>query len=135
MPLLAALAALGAAAVVPFSPMRSRPDVGVLYVLAVGGDRAADLRGQGWSSNSWPSFGGMRAVAQFPPRGAAAALGDGADHPLRLDAIRAIAQAQADHHWFVVWPFFIGIPRRSASSSWRCAEANRILFDIPEAES
>ncbi|HET9034769.1 MAG TPA: complex I subunit 1 family protein, partial [Myxococcaceae bacterium] len=66
-PLLAALAALGAAAVVPFSPsvVASDLDVGVLYVLAVGAVTVLPVFGAGWASNNKLALlGGMRAVAQ-----------------------------------------------------------------------
>ena len=46
-----------------------------------------------------------------------------------------IVQTQADHHWFLVWPFFIGVPAFLIFLLAMLAEANRIPFDIPEAES
>jgi len=138
-PPLAALTALGAAAVVPFSPtvVASDLDVGVLYVLAIGAVTVLPVFGAGWASNNKLALlGGMRAVAQSISY----------EVPLLLSAMvpvilsgslrfGAIVQAQADHHWFVVWPFFIGIPAFGIFLLAMLAEANRIPFDIPEAES
>jgi NADH-quinone oxidoreductase subunit H len=46
-----------------------------------------------------------------------------------------IVQFQANHQWLVVWPFFLGIPAFVIFLLAMLAEANRIPFDIPEAES
>jgi len=138
-PILAALAALGAAAVVPFSPsvVASDLDVGVLYVLAVSAITVIPVFGAGWASNNKLALlGGMRAVAQSISY----------EVPLLLSALvpvilsgslrlGTIVQTQADHHWFVVWPFFIGVPAFGIFVLAMLAEANRIPFDIPEAES
>jgi NADH-quinone oxidoreductase subunit H len=135
----AALTALGAAAVVPFSPtvVASDLDVGVLYVLAIGAVTVLPIFGQGGqATTSWPSSAGCARVAQSISY----------EVPLLLSAMvpiilsgsmrfGAIVQAQADHHWFVVWPFFIGIPAFGIFLLAMLAEANRIPFDIPEAES
>ncbi|MGZ6029686.1 MAG: complex I subunit 1/NuoH family protein, partial [Myxococcaceae bacterium] len=129
-PPLAALTALGAAAVVPFSPtvVASDLDVGVLYVLAIGAVTVLPVFGAGWSSNNKLALlGGMRAVAQSISY----------EVPLLLSAMvpvilsgslrfGAIVQAQADHHWFVIWPFFIGIPAFAIFLLAMLAEANRI---------
>ena len=138
-PLLAALAALGAAAVVPFSPsvVASDLDVGVLYVLAVGAVTVLPVFGAGWASNNKLALlGGMRAVAQSisyeVPLLLAAMVPVILSGSLRLGTI---VQMQADHHWFVVWPFFIGIPAFVIFVLAMLAESNRIPFDIPEAES
>ena len=138
-PLLAALAALGAAAVVPFSPsvVASDLDVGVLYVLAVGAITVLPVFGAGWASNNKLALlGGMRAVAQSisyeVPLLLAAMVPVILSGSLRLGTI---VQTQADHHWFIVWPFFIGVPAFGIFVLAMLAEANRIPFDIPEAES
>jgi NADH-quinone oxidoreductase subunit H len=138
-PLLAALAALGAAAVVPFSPsvVAADLDVGVLYVLAVGAVTVLPVFGAGWASNNKLALlGGMRAVAQSisyeVPLLLAAMVPVILSGSLRLGTI---VQMQADHHWFVVWPFFIGIPAFVIFVLAMLAESNRIPFDIPEAES
>jgi NADH-quinone oxidoreductase subunit H len=138
-PLLAAMAALGAAAVVPFSPsvVAADLDVGVLYVLAVGAVTVLPVFGAGWASNNKLALlGGMRAVAQSisyeVPLLLAAMVPVILSGSLRLGTI---VQMQADHHWFVVWPFFIGIPAFVIFVLAMLAESNRIPFDIPEAES
>ena len=138
-PLLAALTALGAAAVVPFSPsvVASDLDVGVLYVLAVGAITVLPVFGAGWASNNKLALlGGMRAVAQSisyeVPLLLAAMVPVILSGSLRLGTI---VQTQADHHWFVIWPFFIGVPAFAIFVLAMLAESNRIPFDIPEAES
>jgi NADH-quinone oxidoreductase subunit H len=138
-PLLAALTALGAAAVVPFSPsvVASDLDVGVLYVLAVGAVTVLPVFGAGWASNNKLALlGGMRAVAQSisyeVPLLLAAMVPVILSGSLRLGTI---VQTQADHHWFVIWPFFIGVPAFGIFVLAMLAESNRIPFDIPEAES
>jgi NADH-quinone oxidoreductase subunit H len=138
-PLLAALAALGAAAVVPFSPsvVASDLDVGVLYVLAVGAVTVIPVFGAGWASNNKLALlGGMRAVAQSISYEVPLLLS--AMVPVILSGslrLGTIVQTQADHHWFIVWPFFIGVPAFGIFLLAMLAEANRIPFDIPEAES
>jgi NADH-quinone oxidoreductase subunit H len=138
-PILAALTALGAAAVVPFSPtvVASDLDVGVLYVLAIGAVTVLPVFGAGWASNNKLALlGGMRAVAQSisyeVPLLLAAMVPVILSGSLRLGTI---VQTQADHHWFVVWPFFLGVPAFFIFLLAMLAEANRIPFDIPEAES
>jgi NADH-quinone oxidoreductase subunit H len=138
-PLLAALAALGAAAVVPFSPtvVAADLDVGVLYVLAVGAVTVLPVFGAGWASNNKLALlGGMRAVAQSVsyevPLLLAAMVPVILAGSLRLGAI---VEFQATHHWLVVWPFFIGLPAFGVFLLAMLAESNRIPFDIPEAES
>ena len=138
-PLLAALSALGAAAVVPFSPtvVASDLDVGVLYVLAVGAVTVLPVFGAGWASNNKLALlGGMRAVAQSISYEVPLLLS--AMVPVILSGslrLGTIVQIQADHHWFVIWPFFIGVPAFGIFVLAMLAESNRIPFDIPEAES
>jgi NADH-quinone oxidoreductase subunit H len=138
-PPLAALSALGAAAVIPFSPsvVAADLDVGVLYVLAVGAITVLPVFGAGWASNNKLALlGGMRAVAQSVSY----------EVPLLLSAmvpvilcgslrLGTIVQFQATHHWLAVWPFFIGLPAFGVFLLAMLAESNRIPFDIPEAES
>jgi NADH-quinone oxidoreductase subunit H len=138
-PPLAALAALGAAAVIPFSPsvVAADLDVGVLYVLAVGAITVLPVFGAGWASNNKLALlGGMRAVAQSVsyevPLLLAAMVPVILAGSLRLGTI---VQFQATHHWLVVWPFFIGLPAFGVFLLAMLAESNRIPFDIPEAES
>ena len=133
--------ALGAAAVVPFSPsvVAADLDVGVLYVLAIGGgDGAPGVRWQGGrATTSARCSAGCAAVAQsvsYEVPLLLAAMVPG--HPLRVAAAgRHRAASRPTHHWFVVWPFFLGIPAFVLFMLAMLAESNRIPFDIPEAES
>lgn len=138
-PLLAAIAAVVVAAVVPFAAgwVGADLEVGVLFVLAIGAVGVLPVVGAGWASNNkFALLGGMRAVAQSVSY----------EVPLVLSAlvpvilagsmkVSAIVQFQADHQWLVVWPFFLGIPAFLIFVLAMLAEANRIPFDIPEAES
>lgn len=138
-PPLAALCAIGAAAVIPFSPemVMSDIDLGVLYVLAIGAVTVLPVFAAGWGSNNkFALLGGMRAIAQSISY----------EVPLLLAALvpvvlagsmnlQSIVRYQADHQWLMVWPFFLGIPAFALFMLAMLAESNRIPFDIPEAES
>ena len=66
-PIMAALAALGVAAVVPFSRsvIASDLDIGVLYIVGIGGLMVIPTFCAGWASNNkFALLGGMRAIAQ-----------------------------------------------------------------------
>jgi NADH-quinone oxidoreductase subunit H len=66
-PLLGAVCALGASAVIPFTPtmIPANLDVGVLFVLAIGAVNVLPVLAAGWASNNkFALLGGMRAVAQ-----------------------------------------------------------------------
>jgi NADH-quinone oxidoreductase subunit H len=138
-PLLAALCAIGAAAVVPFSPVAvvADLDLGVLYVLAIGAVTVLPVFVAGWASNNkFALLGGMRAVAQSISY----------EVPLLLAALVPVVLAgsmslsdivrfQSAHGWLAVWPFFLGLPAFALFMLAMLAESNRIPFDIPEAES
>jgi NADH-quinone oxidoreductase subunit H len=138
-PVLAAVFALSVVAVVPFSAtiVAADLDVGVLFILALGAVNVLPTVGAGWASNNkFALLGGMRAVAQSVSY----------EVPLVLTALvpvilsgsmklSDIVQYQHDHHWLVVWPFFLGIPAFVLFFLAMLAESNRIPFDIPEAES
>lgn len=138
-PPFAAFLALGAAAVVPFSPGTAAADldVGVLFILGIGALSVLPVFAAGWASNNkFALLGGMRALAQSLSY----------EVPLVLSAlvpvvlvgsmnVGTIVQFQADHHWLAVWPFFLGLPAFVLFFLAMLAEANRIPFDIPEAES
>jgi NADH-quinone oxidoreductase subunit H len=136
-PPLTVVLALGTAVVIPFGPdvIAADLDIGVLYLLALGGLLVFPVWMAGWASaNKYALLGGMRAVAQ----------GISYEVPLVLAALVPVTLAgsmslsdivrfQVAHGWFLFTPpgpfafvmFFLA----------SLAEANRIPFDIPEAES
>jgi len=138
-PPLAALCAIGTAAVVPFSPEMVLADIelGVLYVLAIGAVTVLPIFMAGWASNNkFALLGGMRAIAQSISY----------EVPLLLAVLVPVVLAgsmnlsdivrfQVEHQWLAVWPFFLGLPAFALFMLAMLAESNRIPFDIPEAES
>ena len=138
-PAVAVVCAIGVAAAVPFSPsvVGADLDVGVLYVLAIGAVAVLPVFTAGWASNNKLALlGGMRAVAQAVAYEVPLVLA--ALVPVILAGsmrIGTIVRFQSEHHWFVTWPFFLGIPAFVIFVLAMLAEANRIPFDIPEAES
>lgn len=138
-PPLTVLFALATAAVVPFSPdiIAADLDVGVLWILGLGGLMVFPVWIAGWSSNNkYALLGGMRSVAQ----------GISYEIPLVLAALVPVTLAgsmsvsdivryQAEHGWFVFWPPGPGLLAFGMFFLASLAEANRIPFDIPEAES
>jgi NADH-quinone oxidoreductase subunit H len=138
-PPLAALCALGAAAVVPFSRsmIASDLDVGVLYVLAIGGLTVIPTFMAGWASNNkFALLGAMRAVAQSVSYGVPLVMA--VLVPIILTgtgSVSGIVEWQAQHRWIAVWPIVPGLPAFVLYFLAMLAESNRIPFDIPEAES
>jgi NADH-quinone oxidoreductase subunit H len=138
-PPLGAIFALGAAAVVPFSPavLAADLDVGVLYILAIGALTVLPVFIAGWASNNkFALLGGMRAIAQSVSYEVPLVLS--AMVPVILAGsmkVSSIVSFQAQHHAFLVWPFFLGVPAMLLFLLAMLAESNRIPFDIPEAES
>lgn len=138
-PVLSAACALGVAAVVPFSPtvLASDMDVGVVWVLAIGGLMVIPTFAAGWASNNkFALLGGMRAVAQSVSYGVPLVLS--VLVPVVLSGtmnLSAIVAWQTEHHWIAVWPVVPGLPAFVLFMIAMLAEANRIPFDIPEAES
>ncbi len=138
-PPLTVILALGAAAVVPFSPevVAADLDIGVLYILALGSLTIIPVWMAGWASNNkYALLGGMRAVAQ----------GISYEIPLVLAALvpvvltgsmslTDIVNHQIEHGWFAFWPPGPGFLAFLLFLPASLAEANRIPFDIPEAES
>ncbi len=138
-PVLACVCALAVASVVPFSPdmVAADLDVGVPWILALGGVTAIAVFIAGWASNNKLSLlGGMRSVAQAISY----------EVPLLLAAmvpcilagsmsLGDIVRWQAANHWFAVWPIVPGFPAFILFFLGILAESNRIPFDIPEAES
>lgn len=138
-PILAALVPLGVAAVVPFSSsvIASDLDIGVLYVLGIGGLMVIPTFAAGWGSNNkFALLGGMRAIAQSVSYGVPLVLA--VMVPVILSgtlSLSGIVAHQSTHHWFAVWPVFPGLPAFVLYFLAMLAESNRIPFDIPEAES
>lgn len=138
-PVFAALCALGAAAVVPFSPavIASDLDVGVLWILALGGLMVIPTFAAGWASNNkFALLGGMRAIAQSVSYGVPLTLA--MTVPVVLAGsmrVSGIVAFQSTHHWFALWPVIPGLPAFAIFFLAMLAESNRIPFDIPEAES
>ncbi|MEN0066246.1 MAG: complex I subunit 1 family protein [Myxococcota bacterium] len=147
-PALPTMLALGTAAVIPFGGtwvdgrfvnqfVVADLDVGILWVLALAGLMVFPIFMAGWASNNkYTLLSAMRAVAQ----------GVSYEIPLVLAALVAviatgelsiggIVRWQAENGWLVVrlpvisWLAFLVFFAASL------AEANRIPFDIPEAES
>jgi NADH-quinone oxidoreductase subunit H len=138
-PVLAALCALGAAAVVPFSPtvLASDLDVGIVWVLAIGGLMVIPTFAAGWASNNkFALIGGMRAVAQSVSYGVPLVMA--VLVPVILTgtmSLSGVVAWQMDHHWVAAWPVIPGLPAFVLYLLSMLAESNRIPFDIPEAES
>jgi NADH-quinone oxidoreductase subunit H len=130
---------LAAAAVIPFDEdvLAADLDIGVLFLLAVGGLMVFPVWVAGWASNNkYALLGAMRAVAQ----------GIAYEIPLVLSAMVPVVLAQsmrlsdiisvqAETHWFAFWPPGPGLFAFVIFFTCSLAEANRIPFDIPEAES
>ena len=138
-PVFAVACAIAALAVIPFSTglVIADLDVGVPWLLAIGGLTVIPVWMAGWASNNkFALLGGMRAVAQSVSYGVPLVLA--AMVPVILAGsmnLREIAAYQAETHWFAVWPIIPGLPALMLFILALLAEANRIPFDIPEAES
>ncbi len=130
---------LAAAAVIPFSPdvIAADLDIGVLYVLALSGLMIFPVWIAGWASNNkYALLGGMRAVAQGISYAIPLALS--ALVPVVLSgsmSVSEIVRFQIEHGWFFFWPPGPGTIAAGVFFLASLAEANRIPFDIPEAES
>ncbi len=138
-PPLTIIASLGVLAVVPFSPtiVVADLDVGVLFILAIGSVMVVPVWMAGWASNNkYALLGAMRAISQSISY----------EVPLLMSAMVPvilagsynmgdIVAAQADGHWFALWPIGPGAIAFVLFFLCSLAEANRIPFDIPEAES
>jgi NADH-quinone oxidoreductase subunit H len=130
---------IAALAVVPFSEelLVADLDIGLLWVLAFAGLMLFPVWIAGWASNNkYALFGGMRAVAQ----------GISYEVPMLMSAmvpvvmaesfsISEIVQWQIQHGWLIFWPPGPGFFAFGIFFLASLAEANRIPFDIPEAES
>jgi NADH-quinone oxidoreductase subunit H len=150
-PFLAVTLALLAVAVVPFGPGEfslfgtrsglyiADINIGVLFILAVTSLGVYSIALAGWSSNSkYPLIGGLRSSAQMISY--ELALTFSVIGVLLLGgtlSLRELIVAQAGHwggvlpRWFL-FPQFVAFICFFLSS---VAEANRLPFDLPEAES
>lgn len=130
---------LAALAVVPWHPgvIGADLDIGLLFALSISSLMVIPVWMAGWASNNkYALLGGMRAAAQAVSF----------EVPLLLSAmvpiilagsfkLGDIVEAQAGWRWFAMWPPGLGLVAFFVFFVTSLAEANRIPFDIPEAES
>lgn len=138
-PPLVVIFVLASMAVFPWGPelVPSDVDIGLLLALALSSLMTIPVWMAGWASNNkYALLGGMRAAAQAVSF----------EVPLLLSAmvpvvyagsfrITDIIAAQADGRWMIWWPPGPGTVACVIFLLTSLAEANRIPFDIPEAES
>jgi len=145
-PVLPVILILATAAVIPFGVVTGTTlnvqiidmDIGVLWVLAVAGLMVFPLWMAGWASNNkYALLSGMRSVAQ----------GVSYEIPMILSALVPVIAAgsfsltdivawQQEHGWLALGGMpVIGFVAFVLFFLTSLAEANRIPFDIPEAES
>ncbi len=131
--------AMATLAVVPLSPdvLIVELDIGVLWVMAFAGLLLLPTWIGGWASNNkYALLGAMRAAAQ----------GISYEVPMLFAvmvpvimaesfSLSAIVEYQAQHGWLIFWPPGPGLVAFVIFFLASLAEANRIPFDIPEAES
>lgn len=130
---------LAGLAVFPWAPgwIPADLDIGLLFILSISSLITIPVWMAGWASNNkYALLGGMRAAAQAVSF----------EVPLLLSALVPIilggslrlgdiVEAQADGRWFAFWPPGPGSVAFVLFMLASLAEANRIPFDIPEAES
>jgi NADH-quinone oxidoreductase subunit H len=137
-PPLTAFLAIAVSAFVPLAPGGGTGlDASVLLVLAFGAITVVPTWMAGWSSrNKYALLAAMRAVAQSisyeVPLVLAALVPVILACTMDLDGI---VRAQQGGRWFALWPTVPGLPAFVLFFACLLAEANRIPFDIPEAES
>jgi len=112
-------------------------DIGVLFALAVTSTMGIAVWTSGWASNNkYALLAAMRAAAQSISYEIPLLLS--ATVPIILAGsfkVGDIVAAQAGLHWFALWPPGPGLAAFVLFFLTSLAEANRIPFDIPEAES
>ena len=138
-PPLTVFCALSTLAVVPVAPDIIIADlhIGILFALSIGSLAVFPVWMAGWASNNkYALLGGMRSAAQSISYEIPLLLS--ATVPIILaDSFRVtdIVTAQLDGNWFAFWPPGPGLAAFGLFFLCSLAEANRIPFDIPEAES
>ena len=140
-PALAVLTALMAYAVIPFGTFSdgtpiaiANPNVGILYLLAMGAIGMYGIALGGWASQSkWPLLGAIRSTAQLISYELAMGLSIvGVLILAGTTDLHGIVSAQSAHHvWFAI-PQIIGFLIYIITAT---AETNRAPFDLPEAET
>jgi NADH-quinone oxidoreductase subunit H len=140
-PALAVLTALMAYAIIPFgtfpdgTPISiANPNVGILFLLAMGAIGVYGIALGGWSSQSkWPLLGAIRSTAQLISYELAMGLSIvGVLILAGTTDLHGIVSAQSAHHvWFVI-PQIIAFLIYGITAT---AETNRAPFDLPEAET
>lgn len=140
-PALAVLTALMAYAVIPFgtfpdgTPISiANPNVGILFLLAVGAIGVYGITLGGWASQSkWSLLGAIRSTAQLISYELAMGLSIvGVLILAGTTDLHGIVSAQTAHHvWFII-PQIIGFLIYGITAT---AETNRAPFDLPEAET
>ena len=138
-PPLGLILVLAGLAIVPFGPglIASDMEVGLLFALSISSLMVLPVWMAGWASNNkYALLGGMRAAAQAisfeVPLLLSALVPIILAGSLRLSDIVA---AQEGYRWFALWPPGPGLVAFVLFFLCSLAEANRIPFDIPEAES
>lgn len=138
-PPLTVFCALSTLAVVPVAPGVIIADlhIGILFALSIGSLAVFPVWMAGWASNNkYALLGGMRSAAQSISYEIPLLLS--ATVPIILaDSFRVtdIVTAQLGGNWFAFWPPGPGLAAFALFFLCSLAEANRIPFDIPEAES
>ena len=140
-PALAVLTALMAYAIIPFgtfpdgTPISiANPNVGILFILAMGAVGVYGIALGGWASQSkWPLLGAIRSTAQLISYELAMGLSIvGVLLLAGTTDLHGIVSAQSRTHiWFFI-PQFIGFLIYAITAT---AETNRAPFDLPEAET
>jgi NADH-quinone oxidoreductase subunit H len=140
-PAIAVLTALMAYAVIPFgtfpdgTPISiANPNVGILYLLAMGAIGVYGIALGGWASQSkWPLLGAIRSTAQLISYELAMGLSIvGVLILAGTTDLHGIVSAQTAHHVWFALPQIIGFLIYIITAT---AETNRAPFDLPEAET
>ncbi len=143
-PILSAIPAFLAFAVIPFGPTVSlfghhTPlqltdlPVGVLLVFACSSLGVYGIVLSGWASgSSYPLLGGLRSAAQMISYEVAMGLSIAAVFIYSGSMSTSQIVAGQDHRWYITSPLFVSFVIYSISI---VGETNRAPFDLPEAES